>query len=79
MVEQTVVIGAALDGAHHVDVDHLLKFNNKIKKYMETSIRIERPAQVIKSDIQPLDSNLKVKIAGAVAAVVNAIKAKHLS
>jgi hypothetical protein len=46
---------------------------------MANSIRIERPAQVIKSDIQPLDSNLKVKIAGAVAAVVNAIKAKHLS
>jgi hypothetical protein len=46
---------------------------------METSIRIERPAQVIKSDIKPLDSNLKIKIAGAFAAVVNAIKAKHLS
>ena len=46
---------------------------------METSIRIERPAQVIKSDINPLDSNLKIKIAGAFAAVVNAINDKHLS
>jgi hypothetical protein len=46
---------------------------------MANSIRIERPAQVIKSDIKPLDSNLKIKIAGAFAAVVNAIKAKHLS
>jgi hypothetical protein len=46
---------------------------------MENSIRIERPAQVIKSDIKPLDSNLKIKIASAFQEVVNRIKAKHLS
>jgi|LauGreDrversion4_2_1035121.scaffolds.fasta_scaffold379646_2 hypothetical protein len=46
---------------------------------MATSVRIERPAQVIKSDIKPLDSNLKIKIANAFQEVVNAIKAKHLS
>jgi hypothetical protein len=45
---------------------------------MAETIRIERPAQVIKSDISPLDSNLKIKIASAFQEIVNRIKAKHL-
>jgi hypothetical protein len=46
---------------------------------MAESIRIERPAQIIKSDIKPLDTNLKIKIANAFQEVVNRIKDKHLS
>jgi len=46
---------------------------------MAETIRIERQAQVIKSDIKPLDSNLKIKIVNAFQEVVDRIKAKHLS
>lgn len=45
---------------------------------MAETIRIERPAQIIKSEIRPLDSALKVKIAQAFQEVVNKIKDKHL-
>ncbi len=41
--------------------------------------RIERPAQTIKTNIVPLSTPLKVKIAAAFQAVVNKIKEKHLS
>lgn len=44
-----------------------------------SNIRIERPAQVIKSEIKPLSTDLKTKIALAFQEVVNRIKEKHLS
>ncbi len=40
--------------------------------------RIERPAQIIKTIISPLSSDLKSKVATAFQAVVNEIKTKHL-
>lgn len=43
------------------------------------NIRIERPAQTIKSETTPINTTLKVKIAEAFQEVVNRIKAKHLS
>lgn len=43
------------------------------------NIRIERPAQTIKSEITPINASVKVKIAAAFQEVVNRIKAKHLS
>ncbi len=45
---------------------------------METSIRIERPAQVIKSDIKPLDSNLKIKYMSNSEMLVSAFSNKEL-
>lgn len=39
----------------------------------------ERPSVTIKSIIAPISTDLKVKTATAIQAVVNAIKAKHLS
>lgn len=44
-----------------------------------SEVRIERPAQVIKSNIKALPTDLKVKIALAFQEVVNKIKEKHLS
>lgn len=44
-----------------------------------SEVRIERPAQVIKSVVKPIDSSLKIKIAQAFQEVVNKIKEKHLS
>lgn len=40
--------------------------------------RIERPLQVIKTSVTPVSEDLKVKVATAFQAFVNAIKAKHL-
>ena len=45
---------------------------------MAQNIRTERPAQTIKNIISPLSSDLKVKVAVALQAVVNKIKEKHL-
>jgi hypothetical protein len=45
---------------------------------MAEVIRVERPAQIIKSEVTALDSSLKVKIAQAFQEVVNKIKDKHL-
>lgn len=42
-------------------------------------VKVNRPDNVIKSNIIPLDSTLKAKIASAVQEVVNKIKVKHLS
>jgi len=46
---------------------------------MANNVRVERPAQTIKSTITSLNSDLKVKIANAFQEVVNRIKEKHLS
>jgi hypothetical protein len=46
---------------------------------MAQNKRIERPAQTIKANIIPLNSELKVKIASAFQEIVNRIKDKHLS
>lgn len=46
---------------------------------MANNIRVERPAQTIKSNITPVASDLKIKMAAAFQAVVNKIKEKHLS
>ena len=46
---------------------------------MATKKKIERPNQTITSLITPTTTELKSKGAGAVAEVVNRIKAKHLS
>lgn len=46
---------------------------------MSQNNRIERPAQTIKTNITPLSSDLKAKIAAAFQVVVNKIKEKHLS
>ena len=46
---------------------------------MATKKKIERPNQTITSLITPTTTELKSKVAGAVAEVVNRIKAKHLS
>jgi hypothetical protein len=45
---------------------------------MAETIRIERPAQVIKSEVKPIDTSLKIKVANAFQEVVNRIKEKHL-
>lgn len=42
------------------------------------NVRIDRPAQIVKSNIKPISSDLKVKIAGAFQHFVNKIKEKHL-
>lgn len=41
--------------------------------------RTERPAQVIKTDITPISTTLKVKIVAAMQSVVDKIKEKHLN
>jgi hypothetical protein len=41
--------------------------------------RIERNPQTIKTNIVPLSTSLKVKVATAFQAIVNKIKEKHLS
>lgn len=46
---------------------------------MATKKKIERPNQTITSLITPTTTELKSKVAGAIASVVNAIKVKHLS
>jgi hypothetical protein len=46
---------------------------------MSNNKRIERPAQTIKSNIVPLSTDLKIKVATAFQAIVNKIKEKHLS
>jgi len=43
-----------------------------------STIRTERPAQVIKPTIAPISNGVKTKISTAVQSVINAIKAKHL-
>ncbi len=40
--------------------------------------RIERPAQIIKSVVAPITTDIKEKIATAFQEVVNKIKEKHL-
>jgi len=42
-------------------------------------IREERPPTVIKAIVNPLSTDLKIKISTAFQAVVTAIKDKHLS
>jgi hypothetical protein len=46
---------------------------------MAQNNRVERPANTIKSNITPLSTNLKAKVATAFQSVVNKIKEKHLS
>jgi len=46
---------------------------------MPNNVRVERPAQTIKSNITPLNADLKLKIASAFQLIVNKIKEKHLS
>lgn len=46
---------------------------------MAENNRIERPANVVKANITPLTSDLKLKIALAFQEVVNKIKERHLS
>jgi hypothetical protein len=46
---------------------------------MATIIKTHRPASVIKANISPLTSELKVKLASAIGEVVTKIKEKHLS
>jgi hypothetical protein len=41
--------------------------------------RIERPAQLVKTNITPISAELKSKIATAFQEVVTKIKEKHLS
>jgi hypothetical protein len=41
-------------------------------------IRPNRPPQVIKSTIVPLDTSLKIKLANAMQLVVTKIKDKHM-
>jgi hypothetical protein len=41
--------------------------------------KVYRPASVIKTNITPLSSELKVKLANAVSEVVNKIKETHLN
>ena len=43
-----------------------------------SSVRTERPAQIIKPTIAPISNDIKTKISTALQSVVNAIKAKHL-
>jgi hypothetical protein len=45
---------------------------------MSNKVRIERPAQIIKSNIIPISSALKGKLSVAIQTVVNKIKDKHL-
>jgi len=54
----------------------------KIKKNIMAKtpkIREERPPTVIKAIVNPLSTDLKIKISTAFQAVVTAIKDKHLS
>lgn len=44
-----------------------------------SNVRIERPNTVIKTTIAQISSPVKVKVANAIALVVNKIKEKHLS
>jgi hypothetical protein len=46
---------------------------------MANNVRVERPAQTIKSIISPLTTETKVKVAAAFQLIVNKIKEKHLS
>jgi hypothetical protein len=46
---------------------------------MAVKQRIERPAQTVKINVTPINQALKVKVATAFQAVVDAIKNKHLS
>jgi hypothetical protein len=46
---------------------------------MANNVRVERPANTIKSIISPLTVDTKVKIAAAFQLIVNKIKEKHLS
>jgi hypothetical protein len=41
--------------------------------------RVERPLQTIKTNIIPITTDLKVKVANAFQSFVTAIKVKHLS
>lgn len=45
---------------------------------MAQNVRIERPAQIIRTDIKPLSNDVKTKIAAAFQHFVNKIKEKHL-
>jgi hypothetical protein len=45
---------------------------------MSNKKRIERPAQIIKSNITPISIGLKTKLSAAIQTVVNKIKEKHL-
>lgn len=73
-----MVIGVVHNGVHRV-VDRLNDNLNKFNSKNMSEVRIERPAQVIKSVVKPIDSSLKIKIAQAFQEVVNKIKEKHLS
>ncbi len=46
---------------------------------MVNNVRVERPAQTIKSIISPLSADVKIKAAAAFQLIVNKIKEKHLS
>jgi len=46
---------------------------------MSQNNRVERPATTIKSIVNPLTVDTKVKIAAAFQLIVNKIKEKHLS
>jgi hypothetical protein len=46
---------------------------------MANNVRVERPANTLKSIISPLTVDTKVKIAAAFQLIVNKIKEKHLS
>lgn len=46
---------------------------------MAVKKRVERPAQTIKTNVAPINQQLKVKVANAFQAVVDAIKLKHLN
>jgi hypothetical protein len=46
---------------------------------MSQNNRVERPATTIKSIVNPLAADTKVKIAAAFQLIVNKIKEKHLS
>jgi hypothetical protein len=45
---------------------------------MAESVRVERPAQIIKANVTPISTDVKVKVAAAFQEVVNKIKEKHL-
>jgi hypothetical protein len=45
---------------------------------MAVKKRVERPDNIIKSNITPISNDVKVKCASAVNAVIARIKAKHL-
>jgi hypothetical protein len=45
---------------------------------MAVKLKVERPIQTIKTNVSPVSSDLKLKMAAAIQGVVNEIKTTHL-